>query len=143
LIAYFDTSAFVPLLIAEPSSDSCRRIWDDADAVATSRLLFVEAAAALAQARRMDRLNNDGHTMALRLLERLWVEFDIVEADDIVISSAARLADTCGLRGYDAVHCASADQLQDPDLVVACGDRRLLQACRDIGMATADISRVE
>jgi predicted nucleic acid-binding protein len=140
VIAYFDTSAFVPLVIAEPGSESCGRIWNDADAVVTTRLLFVETAAALAQAQRMGRLSKQGHAKALNLLDGLWVEFDIVEADDIVIRRAAHLAAACGLRGYDAVHCASADQLQDPDLVVACADRRLLRACSDLGMSTADVS---
>jgi hypothetical protein len=36
VIGYFDTSAFVPLLIAEPSSGLCRRLWDDADVVVTT-----------------------------------------------------------------------------------------------------------
>jgi len=31
VIGYLDTSAFVPLLVAEPSSPSYRRFWDDAD----------------------------------------------------------------------------------------------------------------
>ncbi|MGH8828501.1 MAG: hypothetical protein ACRDVZ_13095, partial [Jiangellaceae bacterium] len=35
VIGYLDTSAFVPLLVAEPSSESCRRFWHDADAVVT------------------------------------------------------------------------------------------------------------
>jgi predicted nucleic acid-binding protein len=56
VIGYLDTSALVPLLIAEPTSAACRRFWDDADTVVFSRLLYVETAAALAQARRMDCL---------------------------------------------------------------------------------------
>ncbi|HEX3813356.1 MAG TPA: PIN domain-containing protein [Mycobacteriales bacterium] len=51
-----DTSAFVPLIVQEPGSASCRRIWNDRDVVISSRLLYVETAAALARARRMKRL---------------------------------------------------------------------------------------
>lgn len=50
MIGYLDASAFVPLLIAEPGSAACRRFWNDADSVVSSRLLYVETAAALAQA---------------------------------------------------------------------------------------------
>jgi hypothetical protein len=66
VIGYLDTSIVVPLLVAEPTSESCQRFRDDADAVVPSRLLYVEAAA-LAQAQRMDRLTNDEHDEAVRL----------------------------------------------------------------------------
>ena len=33
MIGYLDTSAFVPLLIDEPSTKACMRFWDDADDV--------------------------------------------------------------------------------------------------------------
>ncbi len=138
MISYFDTSAVVPLLVAEPTSPACRLLWDTADAVVTSRLLYVEAAAALATALRLGRIERRQHRLALRLLDRLWREFDVVEADEPVVNRAADLALECALRGYDAVHCAAAEQLDDDDLVVASGDRKLLQACARLGMATAD-----
>jgi uncharacterized protein len=93
----------------------------------------------VAQGLRLGRLNRRQHLAALGLLDDLWREFDVVEADDVV-RRAAELAYRCELRGYDAVHVASAEQLDDNDLVVAAGDRRLLRACADLGMATADTS---
>lgn len=140
MIGYFDTSAFVPLLIAESSSGLCRRLWDDADAVVTTRLSYVEAAAALAQALRLGRLTPQSYRAAVRILDRLWDEFDLVDVDDKIVRRAAQLAYTCALRGYDAVHCASAEQLSDGELVVATGDRKLLDACLSLGMATADVT---
>ena len=138
MICYFDTSAFVPLLVAEPGSDRCRELWDASDAVVTSRLLFVETAAALAQAERLQRISGRQHGEALRRLRRLWAEFDVVEADAALIERAAELARAQALRGYDAVHCASAEALDDDDLVLASGDRAVLKACSDLGIATAD-----
>jgi len=138
VIGYFDTSAFVPLLVVEPGSALCRRLWDESDAVATSRLLYVESAVALAQALRLGRLAERDHRSALRLRDRLWAELAIVEADEVVVSRAAELVRICALRGYDAMHCASAEQFDDDDLVVASGDRRLLEACAALGMSTAD-----
>lgn len=140
MITYFDTSAFVPLLITEPSSDACRRLWDEADDVVSVRLLYVEAAAALAQALRLGRLTKDGHRSALRILDRMWTELDIVEVDETVVERGAQLAYTCALRGYDAVHGAAAEQLDDGELVVASGDDRLLEACTMLGMSTADVN---
>ena len=138
MICYFDTSALVPLLINEPSSEFCRRLWEEADDVVTTQLLYAEAAAALAQALRMGRLVTRNHHSALRILDETWTEFDIVEIDDDLIRRAAQLAQTCALRAYDAVHCASAERLAADDLVVASGDRKVLEACAALGMATAD-----
>lgn len=140
MIVYFDTSAFVPLLVAEPSSEFCGRLWDEADTVVTSRLLYVETAAALAQALRLERLTVRSHQSALRGLRRLWAEMDLVEADEDVVGRAAELAHLCSLRGYDALHCASAERLDGSDLVVASGDRKLLEACGSIGLTTADVN---
>ena len=70
MIVYFDTSAFVPLLVAEPSSESCGRLWNEADDVVTTRLLYVESAAALAQALRMGRLTTREHRSTLRIIDR-------------------------------------------------------------------------
>jgi len=138
VIGYFDTSAFVPLLVAEPGSPFCRRFWDSSDAVVTSRLLYVETAAALAQALRLGRIAPQHHRTALRLLDQMWTEFAIVEAAAAVVDRAAELACSEALRGYDAVHCASAEQIDDDDLVVASGDRALLAACARLGISTAD-----
>ncbi len=138
MIGYLDTSALVPLLVAEPASAACRRFWDDADAVAACRLLYVEAAAALAQAQRMNRLDVRGHGRACDLLDRLWAELDVIEIDQPLVALAAERARSHALRGYDAVHCAAAEQLADDDLVAASGDKRLLAAWSDLGVATYD-----
>ena len=138
MIGYLDTSAFVPLLINEPTSDAGRRFWDDADVIVSSRLLYVETAAALAQAHRMGRLTKNKHLESLRRIDLMWSEMDVIEVDQQVVTQAADLARRLSLRGYDAVHCASAQQLDDEDLVAASGDQRLLTAWLELGMATYD-----
>lgn len=140
MIGYFDTSAFVPLIIDEPSSAACRRLWEDADDVATTRLMYVEAVAAIARAYRSGRLTKRHHRASGALLDQFWSEFQVVEVDRVVVTQAAEIARRCGLRGYDAVHCASAAQLEDSDLVVASGDKNLLAVCSTMGMSTANIN---
>lgn len=137
-MAYLDTSAFVPLLVSEASSGACRRFWDDADAVVSSRLLYVETAAAMAQARRMGRLTEQARVASLRHFRRMWSEFAIVEVDENVSSRAAALVNRFGLRGYDAVHCASAERVTNEDGVAASGDQQLLHAWVQLGLATFD-----
>ena len=140
MIVYFDTSAFVPLLVAEPGSALCRRLWQEADHIVTSRLLYVEAAAALARAQRLGRLTVRQHQAMGRTLDRLWAEFGVAEIDEDLVGRAATLAHSCALRGFDAVHCAAAERFVDPDLVAASGDQRLLEAWRHLGVATADVN---
>jgi len=142
VIGYLDTSAFVPLLVVEPSTPLCRRLWDDADAVVSSRLLYVEAAAALAQGVRIGRLTEKQRRRAVTLLDDLWREFEVVEVDEPLAREAADLAHRYGLRGYDALHRASAYQLDDgDDLVAAAGDQALLAAWAALGLSTLDANQ--
>jgi hypothetical protein len=59
--------------------------------------------------------------------------------DEELVRIAGLLALQQSLRGYDALHCASAESVLADDLVVVSGDRQLLKACSDLGMATADV----
>ena len=140
MIAYLDTSALVPLLIDEPSSSICQRLWDDADDVVTIRLAYVEAAAAIAQARRLQRLSRTQQRGALRLLDETWEQLQIVEVDELLVRRAGVLADLHSLRGYDATHCAGAESINDADVVAAGGDQQLLAAWRALGMNTLDLN---
>ena len=137
MIVYFDTSAFVPLLVIEPGTTAANELWEAADDVVTCHLLYVEAAAALARGRRMDRITDRHHRAALNSLDDLWRDFRVTELDGVVIHRAAELADRHALRGYDAMHCASAERIADADLVVASGNKDLLAACSELAIATA------
>jgi len=140
VIIYLDTSAVVPLLISEPSTASCRQIWNDSDDATTSRLTYVEVAAALAQAFRNGRMTPAQHRRSLTLLDALWAQCDVVDLDQSLAVTAASMAYDHGLRGYDAVHCASAVHLRDEDLVAVSGDRRLLDAWATLGLDTFDVN---
>jgi len=140
LIAYLDTSALVPLLIDEPASPLCARVWDDADDVVSVRIAYVEAAAAIAQARRTGRLTRSQQRDAVTLLDDTWQQLQLVEVDDPLVHRAGTLADLHNLRGYDAVHCAGAESINDAEVVAASGDRQLLAAWGSLGMSTLDVN---
>jgi predicted nucleic acid-binding protein len=137
VIAYFDTSAIVPLLIAEPTSQACRRIWDAADDVVTHRIGYVEASAALAQARKLGRIASEQHTLARTALDDVWLQLSVVELDAQLAASAADLAERLGLRGYDAVHAAAALCVSGDETVMVSGDRALAAACSRLGLMTS------
>ena len=137
MIAYFDTSAVIPLIIEEPASARCARLWNDADRVLSVRLLYPEARAALAQARRLGRLTGEQLSNANLELESIVAEVDHVEVTGAVARAAGDLAQKHGLRGYDAVHLAAALEGNDESLVVVTGDGALAEAARTHGMQVA------
>lgn len=139
MIAYFDTSAIVPLLIDEPGSETARGTWDEASRIAGIPLLYAEARAALAQAQRTGRLTAAQLRATVGTLDERYMQLDLVEIDDLLVRHAGELAETRGLRGYDAVHLAAALQVIDPDLVLVAGDRALLDAAELEGLSVAAI----
>lgn len=140
MICYFDTSAFVPLLVAEPGSPKCERLWTVADAVVSSLLLYAETAAALAQAERLERIDGTTYRACMRRLDALWDEVNVISVGEALVKRAGLLARVHGLRAYDAVHCAAAERVKDEELVVASGDHLVLAACEAMGLAVSDTS---
>ena len=137
MIAYFDTSALVPLVITEPASATCGRLWNEATRVVSTRLIYPEARAALAQAERMHRLTAAEAARAVDDLDAIALQISYLEITAELAASAGDLAQTHGLRGYDAVHLASAALVNDDELVLVTGDRDLGQAARAIGLSVA------
>ena len=137
MIAYFDTSALVPLVVDEPTTEPATRLWGAADRVVGSSLTYVEARAALARARRIGRLDADSCRAAVLGLEALVVALDTVEVSGPLVRRAGALADDFDLRGYDAIHLASAELVDDRELVLVTGDLDLVRAAGDLGLGVA------
>jgi len=138
VVSFFDASAIVPLLIDEPSTARCTAAWDEAPYVVSSAIAFVEVHAALAQARRQGRLDDISHRRAIADFDPIWEDMVQVPVDGAVIRHAATLSASHALRGYDAVHCATALAVASDDFVAVSGDRDLLRAWSDLGIATID-----
>jgi predicted nucleic acid-binding protein len=139
VIAYFDTSAVMPLLVVEAGSALAATLWDGADRVVSARLLYPEGRAALAQAHRFGRLTARQLRAAVSEFDSRYEQFDLVELDDRLARHAGQLAETHGLRDYDAVHLAAAHRVSDPDLVLVAGDQALLTAATANGMSIAAV----
>jgi hypothetical protein len=133
VIAYFDTSALIPLVVEEPGSDYASRVWDAAERLVTVRVAYPEGRAALAQARRLGRLTPRAYRTVRDGFEDLWRQLDRVEVTATLALRAGDLAEQLALRGYDAVHLAAAETIADPDLVVVAGDGPLCDAAVTLG----------
>lgn len=138
-VTYFDTSALVPLVISEPSTNLCQQVWVRSERRVSSVVAKAELAAALAKAHRLGRIGRPERQDALDAAWRIFAACDLITVNDALAESAARQALRRQLRGYDAVHVASSLLVAD-DVVCASGDRAMLAAWRDLGLATADLT---
>jgi len=136
VIAYFDTSAVIPLIVEEDGSERAGRLWDAADRVVSVRLVYPQARAALAAARRARRLTESALRRATTDLETVVGQLDIVELSEGLARRAGELAELQGLRGYDAVHLAAAETVADAELVLGARGTELLGAAGRMGLAT-------
>lgn len=136
MITYVDTSSLLKILIEEEGSDRVEMVWDAADALASVKLVVVEARAALAAAARGARLTSDQHEEAKTALSELTGDLHLVEVSDELILRAADLAEIESLRGYDAVHLAAA--LHVEAAVLTSVDDALCEAAARNGMYIAN-----
>ena len=136
MIAYFDTSAIIPMLIDEPLSDLAYRVWRRASWVASTRVSYVEARSGLARACRMGRITLEELREAVEDLETLHRQMHHVEITAALVARAGNLAEDMALRAYDAIQLAAAVSLNIHDLVVITGDRQLAAAAQNVGLTS-------
>lgn len=108
MILYLDSSALAKRYLAEEGSAGVERLVMSAKRAGTSILARVEVSAALARARRQDLLEEETTARLLRLFAKHWTSLLRLSLLETTVERAERLAWDHGLRGYDAVHLASA-----------------------------------
>jgi predicted nucleic acid-binding protein len=124
------------LIIVEDGSHVAAELWDSYPA-ASSVLAYPEARAALAAARRARRLTARAHGRAVAELDALNAELVIVGVDAALARRAGELADERALRGYDAVHLASAFALGSGETILVTWESDLSNAAAGAGLAVA------
>lgn len=107
--------------------------------MAVGILAYPEARAALAAAHRDGRLTAAGYRTAVTDFETLHATALIVGIDDSLARHAGDLAAEHRLRGYDAVHLASALRL-GPQTTIVTWDERLKDASAAAGLGVAPAS---
>jgi len=97
--------------------------------VTSSRLLYPEVRAAVAAAHRSGRMRTPRLPATVEEIEELHRGLQVIALDDELARAAGDLAEGHALRGYDAVHLASALAIDVPgDLVIATWDADLAAA---------------
>jgi len=108
LILYMDTSALVKLYSVEERREVVERAVEEAELVATSIVAYAEARAALARKRREGVFSAEEHREAVDALNEDWEAFEKPEVTEGIVRAAGDLAEEHALRGFDAIHLASA-----------------------------------
>jgi len=134
---YFDSSAFVKLVVEEDGSDLAATLWDACDAAVSSRLAYPEVRAALAAAGRAHRLDPADQARAEAAWEDYWAATRAVELTERVTAHAGELASQHALRGADAVHLASVLAVGAADALFAGWDQRLRAGAQSAGVQLA------
>lgn len=109
-------------------------LFREAERRSTSLITYAECCAALASAGRSRRLKTADVRKAVSTLDELWQIFDRQAVSEQVVHRAGELAQRRALRGFDAIHLASA-LAQAPDVAFACWDDGLSRAARAEGLA--------
>jgi uncharacterized protein len=112
-------------------------LWETTHAALTSILAYPEGRAALAAARRGGRLNERQHARALADFEDLLPDLALVGVDEPLARRAGALAEELGLRGYDAVHLATALTLGEDAVALVTWDGDLAEAAIELGLPVA------
>lgn len=138
MILYLDTSALIKRYIQEPESPQVAEWIDDADAFCVSLIGRAEIAAALGRLKRMGALDEATANDTLNAFRDRWPTYVRLPVDEMTVARADELAWQHGLRGYDAVHLASAVLWREylgEMVTLVTYDRQLWAAAQAQGLA--------
>jgi len=136
---YLDASALVKRYIREAGSLDVIDWIERSQFVVTSIITRAEVAAAINRSERMGLITTNEYEQALTLFRNEWTSIGRLSITEATVQRADELACIHGLRGYDAVHLASALIYQDGlDLPVSIAtfDRLLWDAGKGEGLIT-------
>jgi predicted nucleic acid-binding protein len=130
-VIYLDTSALIKRFVNEKGSPLVQSLVTEKGPVATAKIAYAEIFAGFARKLREGHLSKTLHALACRQFERDWQSYLRVELQDDILFLARDLVQRHPLRGFDAVHLASALSLKNAlgeEITFAAADGRLLRA---------------
>lgn len=137
MILYLDTSAWVKLYVREAGSKEVRAHAAKAEVLAISVVGYAEARAAFARLKSQGLTSEAKHQQRLAQLNSDWESLMRIELIPPVLRGAGDLAEIHGLRGFDAIHLASAIWLKEKTstpFLFAVFDQRLRSAAERAGL---------
>lgn len=132
MIAYFDSSSIVKWFFDEQYADLARDIRDAKSIAFTSFIAFPEVMSAINRAWRGGQCLKKEMEIIRSEFHRIWPDFKWIKVTESLMYHAGQLVFTYNLKGFDAIHLASALLLMEEgegvDIFFSCFDKRLNQA---------------
>lgn len=143
---FWDASAIVPLLMAEPVTKTLQQLAAQGPAMLVWWATEVECASAIARLEREGTLDEPAVIDAFDRLKRLANGWHEVDPSDGIREAAVRFLRVHPLRAADALQLAAAfvaAERRPSSLEVVTLDDRLAAAARKEGFALIDVPSVE
>ena len=130
---YFDTSALVKRFVQEKGSPVVQSLFKSAAGIATAKIAYAEIFAGLSRKLRERSVSKAQYSTACRQFESEWHAYVRIELQDDILALARDLIQRHPLRGFDAVHLASALRLKAAiaeEMRFVAADKNLLKAAQ-------------
>jgi len=137
MILYMDTSALLKKYFKEPGSNEVISVWKDADGIVISSVAYAETVASIHRKRRELGSKAVRLRTALQSFQKDWKSFIRVEVNDNLNETIDRVLAKHPLRGFDAIHLASAlitHKKVSEEFFFACFDQKLSHAAQMEGL---------
>lgn len=138
MILYLETSNLVKLYAEEADSGKITASVREADVVATSIISYAEARAAFSRKFREKDIEEKDYRQIKKYLENDWESYFVLFIGMETVKSAGDLSEKYGLRGFDALHLASALELKRATAAgvkFSTSDARLREAAAREGLS--------
>ncbi len=141
MIHYVDTSALVKRYVVEPGSEWVGELFASGQPLATCRVAYAEAAAALARRCREGLLTEAQRDRLIRAVEHDMTEMVVLNVSRLLLKPIPKIVAKASVRGFDAVHLASALRFARPDpsaVRFVCSDAVLSKGAAALGLTAID-----
>jgi predicted nucleic acid-binding protein len=139
MILYLDPSALVKKYFEEKNSPEVISAWKSSLGITTSAVAYAELLAAVYRKASETRVKKSLFESVVSTFQEDWSSFIIVEVDNRLNETIHKVIANHGLRGFDAIHLASALTIGSAvaeNFIFACYDARLRRAARAEGLET-------
>lgn len=141
-LAFWDTSAIIPLYCAQVASRESRQIRRNFNGLVVWWGTHVEVHSGLNRLFREKVITGIQLTASLSKWERVRSSSRLIQPDEYVLRLAVSLTDDCGLRALDAFQLAAGlvwCREKPRNRPFVCADKRLSDAASGVGFDTIQI----
>lgn len=139
MMLYCDTSALIKRYVEEEGTELVDALWGKSKRIATSTVAFAEALSAFSRRHREGLLSVREYKTTVEKFKSDYAFLILVPIDNALNHTIETIIKNYPLRGFDAIHLASAlvfANLKDNGLKFACFDLNLNKAAIKEGLST-------